>query len=273
MNDYERIARVIRHLDGNGREQPSLSELAEVAGLSEGHFHRLFQRWAGVTPKDFLQCLTAEFAREQLRHSRSVLEAALAAGLSGPGRLHDLMVTLEAATPGEVKSGGAGMAIEHGTVESPFGECFLAWNERGVCYLSFEEPDALARLGEVWPKATLREHPRGAKALRDRIFRDDGGGELRTFVRGSEFQLKVWRALLRIPPGSSASYGRIAEAVGSPRATRAVGTACGSNLVSWLIPCHRVIRETGAIKGYRWGTERKRAMLGWEAARSGNRRR
>lgn len=268
MSDYERIAKVIRFLDENGREQPPLARLAEVAGLSEAHFHRLFHRWAGVTPKDFLQCLTAEFAIEQLRGSRTVLAAALDSGLSGPGRLHDLTVALEAATPGEIRSGGAGMRIEYGESGSPFGPCFLAWNERGITYLSFEETGAIERLRKVWPHALLEDNVGGAEKLAATIFAADGGRGLRAFVRGTEFQVKVWRALLRIPAGATASYSVVAETVCTAKATRAVGTACGANLVAWLIPCHRVIRETGLIKGYRWGTERKRAMLGWEAARS-----
>lgn len=268
MTDYDRIARVIRYLDVHRGEQPPLEDLARVAGLSSAYFHRLFQRWAGVTPKDFLQCLTAEFARAQLRASHSVLDAALDSGLSGPGRLHDLMVSIDAATPGEIKSGGANLVIEHGVAPSPFGVCFLAWTGRGICRLAFGEEDAIDGLAEDWPAATLRANPAEAAALAERVFSRGNGGELRTFVRGSEFQVKVWRALLRIPSGATATYAAVAEAVGKPDAARAVGGACGANPVAWIIPCHRVIRATSLAQAYRWGAERKRVILGWEAARA-----
>jgi AraC family transcriptional regulator of adaptative response/methylated-DNA-[protein]-cysteine methyltransferase len=267
VNDYDRIARVIRHLEAHAREQPRLAELAAVAGLSEAHFHRLFQRWAGVTPKDFLQCLTALHARRQLRQESSVLDAAFDAGLSGPGRLHDLMVTMEAASPGEVKSGGAGLTLQFGRAGSPFGECLLAWNERGLAYLSFGEAEQANDLAREWPRARLAADPGGAAAWARRIFDERGGGELRAFVRGTEFQVKVWRALLLISPGEVRTYGEIAEAVCTRKASRAVGSACGANLVAYVIPCHRVIRETSIVQGYRWGGERKKAMLAWEAAR------
>lgn len=258
---------MIRHLEAHAREQPRLPELAAVAGLSEAHFHRLFQRWAGVTPKDFLQCLTALHARKQLRRESSVLAAAVDAGLSGPGRLHDLMVTMEAATPGEVKSGGAGVTLRFGSAESPFGECLLAWNDRGLAYLSFGESEHATDLTQEWPRALLIPDAHGAADWARRIFNDRGGGELRAFVRGTEFQVKVWRALLRIPAGEVRTYGEIAQEVCTRKASRAVGSACGANLVAYVIPCHRVIRETSVVQGFRWGGERKKAMLAWEAAR------
>ena len=265
MNDFERIARVIRHLEEHRQRQPELGELAEVAELSASHFHRLFQRWAGVTPKDFLQCLTAEFAKQRLRESASVLDAALEAGLSGPGRLHDLMVTLEAASPGEIKSQGAGLHIVWGMAESPFGVCSIGWTERGVCHLAFGEDARPTDFNEAWSAARVERNDRSARAKAATIFcGTNGGGRLKAYVRGTSFQLKVWRALLRIPPGCVATYGRIARAIGAPNAVRAVGTACGSNPVAYLIPCHRVIRETGIVQGYRWGSDRKQAMLARE---------
>ncbi|MEW6306106.1 MAG: methylated-DNA--[protein]-cysteine S-methyltransferase [Verrucomicrobiota bacterium] len=273
MNDYERIARVIRFLEAQRARQPGLAELAAQAGLSESHLHRLFQRWAGVTPKDFLQCLTAEHAKQRLRESASVLEAALDAGLSGPGRLHDLLVTLEAASPGEFKDGGEGQEIRWGRAESPFGMCSLGWNARGICHLAFYEhgdsDGPPGQLGEDWPRARLVRDQHGAKEWAARIFQPPRNGrtELRAVVRGTPFQVKVWRALLRIPEGCLASYGWLAEAIGQPGASRAVGAACGRNAVAYLIPCHRVIRETGAVQGYRWGTVRKQAMLARESGR------
>ncbi len=269
MNDYERIAGVIRSLDEHHGAQPSLGVLAGQAGLSESHFHRLFHRWAGVTPKDFLPCLTVEFAKARLRESADVLDASLESGLSGPGRPHDLMVTLEAASPGEFKNGGAGLNLRWGLAESPFGSCSLGWTARGLCHLAFGNfptgIDAPAELKAQWPAAELGRSDREARTRAKEIF--SPGPEknpLRAFVRGTPFQIKVWRALLQIPPGCLASYGRIAQAIGAPAATRAVGTACGHNAIAFLIPCHRVIRETGIVQGYRWGTTRKRAILALE---------
>jgi AraC family transcriptional regulator of adaptative response/methylated-DNA-[protein]-cysteine methyltransferase len=272
MNDFARIEKVIRYLDGNHAAQPALADLAAAAGLSESHFHRLFRRWAGITPKDFLQCLTLEHAKRRLRDSASALDAALDAGLSGPGRLHDLLVSIEAASPGEYKNGGRGLTIEWGFAESPFGWCSLGWNARGICHLAFHESrdarGAPAALRENWPAATLARNDREAARRAKRIFNRKGpsAATLTTFVRGTPFQLKVWRALLRIPEGGVASYGAIARAIGAPKATRAVGTACGSNPVAYLIPCHRVIRETGVVRGYRWGAARKQALLAVESA-------
>jgi AraC family transcriptional regulator of adaptative response/methylated-DNA-[protein]-cysteine methyltransferase len=306
MNDFERVAAVIRQVDDRHQAQPALGELAAAAGLSESHLHRLFRRWAGVTPKDFLQCLTAEHAKRRLRESASVLEATLDAGLSGPGRLHDLLVTIEAASPGEFKSGGAGMTIEWGEAASPFGMCHIGWNSRGICHLTFDEIGDQASvppsLRENWPNAKFQRNDRGARRRAKMIFyaadtfgtnsspsshpsppvgekvpggwrkgRAAGPGSqdsiipLRAFVRATPFQLKVWRALLRVPEGCVASYGAIAGSIGQPQAARAVGTACGANAIAYLIPCHRVIRETGIVNGYRWGDTRKRAMLAWES--------
>ena len=269
MTDYERIASIIRHLDSSHTTQPQVPELAKIAGLSQSHFHRLFKRWAGITPKDFLQCLTLEHAKSRLLASRSVLDAALEAGLSGPGRLHDLFVSIEAASPGEVKSGGQGMVVEWGIAESPFGSCSLGWNSRGICHLAFhdENSDCEVRLAGCWPHARfVRDDTAAKKQILD-IFVRRTANRIPAFVSGTSFQLKVWRALLLIPCGSVATYTSIASAIGNPGAVRAVGSACGANPVAWLIPCHRVIRETGVVSGYRWGTERKKMMLAAESGR------
>ncbi len=275
MKDYDRIARVIRYLDAHQAEQPDLARLADHAGLSPFHFHRLFTTWAAITPKDFLQQLTLARARAVLREGEGVLEAAIDAGLSGPGRLHDLCVTLEAASPGEIKSGGAGWTITAGFADSPFGGYLAGEGPRGVCHLSFIESGtgeaALDGLHADWPNARLRRDDDAAARLAARIFAAPAGVSaarpaLRALVRGTAFQLRVWRALLRIPSGALITYGRLAAALGMPGAARAVGTAVGRNPLAYLIPCHRVIRETGAAGGYRWGAERKRAMLARESA-------
>jgi AraC family transcriptional regulator of adaptative response/methylated-DNA-[protein]-cysteine methyltransferase len=274
MNDYDRIALVIRYLDERHTEQPDLSTLAEYAGLSPFHFHRLFSAWAGITPKDFLQCLTLSHAKALLEKGRSVLDAALLSGLSGPSRLHDLCVSLEAASPGELKSGGEGWTISFGFADSPFGQCLVAESPRGLCHLSFVESEnggaELAMLREQWPKAELYRDDTIASQLTSRIFTRPGDAHtqppLRAFVRGTAFQVRVWRALLQIPPGMLVSYGHLAAALDKPAAARAVGSAVGRNPLAYLIPCHRVIRETGIIGDYRWGRIRKRAILAWESA-------
>jgi AraC family transcriptional regulator of adaptative response/methylated-DNA-[protein]-cysteine methyltransferase len=275
VNDYERIAGVIRYLDEHQAEQPSLEVLAHRAGVSRFHLHRLFSTWAGVTPKDFLQCLTLERAKLSLGQGRSVLDAALDAGLSGPGRLHDLCVQLESASPGEWKAGGASWEIDAGFVRSPFGDCLIAISPRGICHLSFVETgraqESWAELEEHWPNSTVRRNEDAVSGLGSRIFsprsmEEAAEAPLKAFVAGTEFQLRVWRALLRIPRGAVTTYGRLAASLDEPRAARAVGTAVGQNRVAYLIPCHRVIRETGAVGEYRWGSVRKRAMLSWEAA-------
>ena len=274
MNDYNRIAAAIRFIDARRAEQPDLASIAAAVGLSPSRFHRLFSAWAGATPKDFLQCLTLSHARELLRQGENVLDAALDSGLSGPGRLHDLCVTLEAATPGEIKARGAGMTIRAGVAASPFGHCLIGESARGICHLSFsdegERDHAIAELRDEWPLAEIAWDDGYAASLCGKIFSPDAApsSPWKLFVRGTPFQLRVWRALLRVPPGALASYSMIAAAANNPRASRATGTAVGSNAISFLIPCHRVIRETGIPGHYRWGAVRKRAILAWEAATS-----
>ena len=278
MNDYERVASVIRFLDRHHTEQPDLASLASAARLSPFHFHRLFSNWAGVTPKDFLQCLTLEHVKQLLRDGGNVFDAALDAGLSGPGRLHDLCVTLEAASPGEMKSGGAGLEIDFGFTKTPFGDALIGETKRGVCHLSFVDKDgrAAARdlLASQWPNATLRRNDARIATVASKIFNrnpvERSKRTLRAFVRGTEFQLRVWRALLQVPAGSITTYGRLAEAIGQSQAARAVGSAVGANPVAFIIPCHRVIRETGALGHYHWDPIRKRAIVGWELSFRGS---
>lgn len=278
MNDYDRIARIIRYLDKNHTDQPDLMMLAKQVGLSRHHFHRLFTSWAGVTPKDFLQCLTLNHAKGLLQQGKSVLDVTLDTGLSSPGRLHDLCVSLEAASPGEMKSGGQGWTIIFGFAESPFGKCLIAESSRGICQLSFvesgEETATLNELKSQWPQAQLQRNDASAKRLSNRIFNRrvirNEAAPLRAFVRGTPFQVKVWQALLQVRPGALASYGRLATSIEQPLAARAVGSAIGQNTIAYLIPCHRVIRETGILGNYRWGSIRKRAMLVWENAHNLN---
>jgi AraC family transcriptional regulator of adaptative response/methylated-DNA-[protein]-cysteine methyltransferase len=274
MNDYERVARAIRFLDAHRAEQPDLAAVAGSAGLSPFHFHRLFSRWAGLTPKDFLQVLTLEHVKNSLRRGKSVLSAALDAGLSGPARAHDLCLTLEAATPGEMNSGGASWTLQAGFTSTPFGKCLIALGPRGICHLSFLGADGEAAawngMRAEWPNALFRRDDAEAESCALRIFVVPGGGpsaRMRGFVRGTAFQVRVWRALLCVPPGATVTYGSIAASVGRPGASRAVGSAVARNPLAYLIPCHRVIRETGALGDYRWGRERKQALLVWETKR------
>jgi AraC family transcriptional regulator of adaptative response/methylated-DNA-[protein]-cysteine methyltransferase len=271
--DYQRIETAIRFLEENFRQQPSLEEVAAAVGLSEYHFHRLFSRWVGTTPKRFLQFLTAEYAKERLAGSASVLDTAYDAGLSGGGRLHDLMVTLEAISPGEYKRAGTGLVISYGIHPSPFGACLLAVTERGVCGLEFlaDRTGKQTREGLAarWPGADLQQDSMRTASYLARLFPPSDRKDrapITLLVKGTNFQLSVWQALLRIPSGELVGYGDIARHLGKPGAARAVGSAVGSNPISYLIPCHRVIRAVADFGNYRWGAARKKAMIGWEAA-------
>lgn len=269
---YQRVAQAIDFLRAHALQQPSLAEVAQHVGISEHHFQRLFTEWAGVSPKRFLQYLTKEYAKQALRQSADVLSAACAAGLSAPSRLHDLIVSCEAVTPGEYKSQGAGLAIGYGYAETPFGQAALGWTPRGICYFEFVE-DAQATLppglASSWSQATLQRDDEAAQEWSARIFPAvPQAGRLHVVLRGTNFQLKVWEALLRIEPGRIVSYSQLATMVGAPNAQRAVGTALAANIVGYLIPCHRVIRESGEISHYRWNVSRKAALLAWEAARA-----
>lgn len=272
--DYARVERAIGFVVANRQRQPELSEIAASVHLSEYHFQRLFGRWAGISPKRFLQYLTKEDAKRRLRDSSSVLEAAFAAGLSGAGRLHDLLVECEAVTPGEVRRGGGGIEIRYGYQPTPFGECLLAATSRGICGLRFVgaagRAPAFAALADEWPNARWVRDPDGTAALAQRVFvrsqRARDQSPLQLHLRGTNFQIKVWEALLRLPEASVATYSALARAIGHPGAARAVGSATGSNPIAVLIPCHRVLRAAGDLAGYRWGETRKLALLAWEAA-------
>jgi len=280
--EFARVGEALAYVAAHFRDQPSLAEVAGHVGLSEFHFQRVFTRWVGLSPKKFLQVLTLEAAKQSLETSSSVLDAAFDAGLSGPGRLHDLFVSLEAVTPGEYKQLGQGIVIRWGWHESPFGTCLAMATDRGLCGLAFlddrGEDIGFADVAARFPEAELVEDPSFTAPFVAAVFqtpeqrRATLDAPLRLFVKGTPFQVQVWRARLSIPEGTLTTYGSIARALGKGGvAAHAVGTAVGSNPVSFLIPCHRVIRETGALGGYRWGLGRKLAMIGWEAnhARSG----
>lgn len=275
---YEQIARAIDYLTANFREQPPLSQLAETANLSEFHFQRLFTEWAGVSPKKFSQYLTLEYAKAQLREGAPLAAVAQDSGLSGTGRLHDLFVTIEGVTPGQFKQAGAGLLLTYGLFDSPFGTYVMGLINGKIALLHFltDEDESAKRAREItamaWPEATLQYDSSAVQPVADQIFPLASAvpppqQRLQVLLRGTSFQLKVWEALLKIPEGRLASYDQIAVAIGQPAASRAVGTAIGSNPVGYLIPCHRIIKKTGLFGGYRWGSGRKQAMLGWEAAR------
>jgi AraC family transcriptional regulator of adaptative response/methylated-DNA-[protein]-cysteine methyltransferase len=265
---YRRIEKVIAHIDRHHERQPDLGELARVADLSVFHFSREFRRWAGLSPTRYLRTLSLSAAKRELDDRGSVLTAAWAAGLSGGGRLHDLFVQFDAVTPGEYKAGGSGMRLRYGFADSPFGRILAAVSERGLAYLAFvdgSEARALAELEGRWPRAeTSRDDAMSARIARQ-VFSERGGRIVLAPV-GTNFQVKVWQALLDLGSRGPTSYGALAAAIGSPGASRAVGQAVGANPVAWLIPCHRVLRGDGGLGGYHWGVERKRAILAWEHA-------
>jgi AraC family transcriptional regulator, regulatory protein of adaptative response / methylated-DNA-[protein]-cysteine methyltransferase len=270
--DFARIARAIRYIDEHFRDQPKLDDVAAHVNLSEFHFNRLFRRWAGVTPKQYLTAVTGAAARDALATEQSsVLDAALSVGLSGPGRLHDLVVTVDAMTPGEIKAQGEGTTITYGFSNTPFGRAIFAETPRGLSHLAFVEAngdaDALAELRAAAPRATYERDDDVARALAKRVWseRDRADAPLRINIAGTNFQLKVWQALLQLGAREQTNYSELASAVGSAAATRAVGSAVGANPVAYLIPCHHVLRKSGGLGGYRWGEDRKRAMLAWEA--------
>jgi len=273
MQDYERIERAIHYLSANYRRQPSLADVARHAGLSEFHFQRMFTRWAGISPKRFVQFLTADHARRLLRASASLLDAAYEVGLSGTSRLHDLFVAVDAVTPGEFKAAGAGLVISYGYHDSPFGECLAGATDRGLCWLSFVNAGgrraALAALRAHWHGAVIVDEGRAVAPAMKQVFgRTRRTEPLPLFLKGTNFQVKVWEGLLRVPAGTLTTYQDLARRIDEPRAVRAVGTAVAHNPISYVIPCHRVIRASGQFGEYRWGADRKQAILGWEAART-----
>ncbi len=271
--DYFRVEKAIRYIEDHWRNQPNLNEVAHSIGLSPFHFQRLFRRWAGVSPKRFLQYLTLEKAKERLRESRSILDAAYDSGLSGPGRLHDLFVSVEAMTPGEYKALGKGLRIKYSVQDTPFGEALAATTERGLCGFWFlgkgGEKEALALMKKNWSGAQFVLGDGGQKAsdvFQPRTLKRTK--PIKVLLKGTSFQLKVWEALLKIPTGCVLAYKDVAQRMGDSKASRAVGTAVGQNPIAYLIPCHRVIRETGILGDYRWGSTRKKALLAWEGSRA-----
>ncbi|MDX1411458.1 MAG: bifunctional helix-turn-helix domain-containing protein/methylated-DNA--[protein]-cysteine S-methyltransferase, partial [Nitrospirales bacterium] len=271
-NDYRRIEQAIRNLTQRARRQPDLKQLAANLNLSESHFQRLFSRWAGVSPKRFLQFLTLDYAKCVLAKSDNLMDVTLESGLSSVSRLHDLFIECEAVTPGEYRSRGKGVSIMYGFHPSPFGECLLAATSRGICGLTFIQKgngsQALKALSRRWGQATLAANSSVTRPLLERIFPTSRNYRkpVYLFVKGTNFQIKVWEALLRIPTGSMVSYSNIARQVGMPQASRSVANAIADNPIQYLIPCHRVIQKVGAFGGYQGGPERKKALNGWEAA-------
>lgn len=265
---YARIARAIRYIDEHYAEQPPLARLARVAGLSPAHFSREFRRWAGLSPTQYVKRLSLHAAKQSLARDASVIAAAWEGGLSGGGRLHDLFVTFEAVTPGEFKTGGTGVTLTHGFAATPFGRAHLAQTPRGLAWLAFtddSEKSAVAELRRRWPRAGLRRDDEQAGSMAQRVF-VERAGRVPLHVRGTNFQVQVWEALLELGSRGPLSYSRLAAAIGRPGAARAVGQAVGDNPIAWVIPCHRVLRRDGGLGGYRWGLDRKRSMLAWELA-------
>jgi AraC family transcriptional regulator, regulatory protein of adaptative response / methylated-DNA-[protein]-cysteine methyltransferase len=271
MTDYERIEKAIAFLKQNFKQQPDLDEVAAQVFLSPFHFQRLFKEWAGVSPKKFVQFLSVEYAKSLLKKSCSVAYTSYETGLSGSGRLHDLFITIEGMTPGEYKNGGESLDINYSFAETIFGDIIIASTQKGICHLAFinEEKDGINSLRLIFPHAKLIRKTDLVQQDALHFFTGDWNDlkKLKLHLKGTPFQLKVWQALLQIPSGNLSTYGTIANKIQSPTASRAVGTAIGSNPVAFLVPCHRVIRGTGIIGDYHWGTNRKTAILGWEAAR------
>lgn len=271
--DYTRIESAIHYLAENAQDQPELSQIAQEIGLSEYHFQRLFTRWAGISPKKFLQYLTLTHAKQRLSQSVSVLDATFDVGLSGPSRLHDLFINFQQVTPGEYKSRGQGMEFCYGFHATPFGDCLAVENDRGLSGLSFvqngnyDNPLEEQKIG--WDQAQWTPDPRAGKEIIAQAFSGSPTTPISILMRGTPYQVRVWEALLQIPVGCTTTYGNLADKIGfGKKAARALGNACGANRIGILIPCHRVIRDTGVISGYRWGTARKKAVLAFEAAKS-----
>jgi len=276
LRDYDSVRRAIAFISEHWRNQPPIEAMADAAGVTPDELHQLFRRWAGLTPKAFMQALTLDHAKGLLRDSASVLDAALDSGLSGPGRLHDLFVTHEAMSPGEWKNGGAGMTIRFGFHPCQFGTALVMATARGLAGLAFADPGdeaaALADMRSRWPNATYAEDREGTAALAQRIFdqklwRPDQ--PLRVVLIGTDFEVRVWETLLKIPMGRAVCYSDIASSIASPKASRAVGAAVGKNPISFVVPCHRALGKSVALTGYHWGITRKQAMIGWEAGQVG----
>ena len=269
--NYTTVSQAIAFIRANARQQPKLAEIADSVNLSEYHLQRIFSEWAGISPKRFLQYLTKEYAKKALQQSCDVLSTSMQSGLSSPGRLHDLMITCEAMTPGEISQQGEGVTVSYGITATPFGPALIGWTERGICHLAFCENNTenlTAELAMAWPGARLVVDNAAASRLSARIFpAEPTAGRLHLVLRGTNFQLKVWEALLNVGSSRLASYSTLARMAGSPGAQRSVGSALAANRIGYLIPCHRVIRESGDAGVYRWGSHRKIAMQAWEGAR------
>jgi AraC family transcriptional regulator of adaptative response/methylated-DNA-[protein]-cysteine methyltransferase len=276
LDDYAVVRRAVAYISEHWRSQPDIEAIAHACGVSPDELHHLFRRWAGLTPKEFVAAITLDHARKLLRDSASVLDAAYAVGLSGPGRLHDLFVTHEAMSPGEWKAGGEGLTLAYGFHPSPFGDALVVATERGLAGLAFADPDekkgALDDMQRRWPRAQFREERTCTETFARRIFdpklwqRDR---PLRVVMIGTDFEVRVWETLLKIPMGRATTYSDIAAKIHVPKAARAVGAAVGKNPIAFVVPCHRVIGKSGDLTGYHWGLTRKRAMLGWEAGKVG----
>ncbi len=274
LDDYEKVRSVLSNLTQNWRDQPSLDELAGPVGMDAEQLQRVFTRWAGLTPKAFLQALTLDHARAMLKDSASILETSLEVGLSGPGRLHDLFVVHEGMSPGAYKTKGQGLTISYGFHPSPFGLALVMATDYGLCGLAFadqgEQAVALADMKKRWYNAQYTEDSAKTAPFAARIFAPGkwkDGQPLRITFIGSDFEIRVWESLLKIPVGRAVTYGDIAHSIEKPKAARAVGAAVGRNPISFVVPCHRVIGKSGDITGYHWGLTRKRAILGWEAGK------
>lgn len=268
LEHYKLIEQAIQYIEANVQNQPELEKIASAVGLSEYHFQRVFTRWAGISPKRFMQFLTKEHAKTLLNDSENLLDTTHKVGLSSLGRLHDLFINTEAVTPGEYKSRGGGLSIRYGIHFSPFGKCLIATTERGICHMSFvdnNEGKALDDLVQSWHQAQMIEDYKSTAPLITRIFSDrESDSALQLHLRGTNFQIKVWEALMNIPSGALTTYEQIAHRIGNPRAMRAVGSAVGDNPIAYLIPCHRVIRKSGEFGNYMWGSARKKAILAKE---------
>lgn len=268
--NYKRVEEAIKFLTENYKQQPSLYDVADEVHVSPFHFQKIFTDWAGISPKKFLQYLTVEELKKELHKTTNLVEAAERVGLSTQSRVYDLFVNMEAVTPNEYKSKGAGIEIEYGVHETPFGNCLLAVTERGICSMNFVDDNVEALLKELknnWENASIRKNENATGILAENLFAKHTKRDVKLLVKGTAFQVKVWEALLKIPFGAVTSYQTIANAIGSPNGMRAVGSAVGANPVAYLIPCHRVIRREAIIGQYRWGSLRKTALIGWEKAK------
>ncbi len=274
--NYSRIEAAIRYLEENVQHQPRLDDVAEKVHLSPFHFQRIFTDWAGISPKRFLQYLTVDFLKAKLHETANLAEAAESAGLSGQSRIYDLFTTLEAVTPQEYKQQGSGIRIDYGFHETPFGMCLLGITQRGICWMSFvntdENPEKeMIQMKEHWNQSVFHQDQAATGAMLEKIFGSESyrNSKLHLFVKGTNFQVKVWEALLRLPLGSVTTYQNIATRIDNPKALQAVGSAVGSNHIAYLIPCHRVIRKDGILGEYRWNALRKKSIIGWEMAKAG----